>query len=205
MQQAHWVSFPSFRLNALNCRQHQELGRRPYQPARRARWVAKADVAFLEATKRASVDPPQKRRVFFVQSELDASLISAYRETEYRVTQADPFVLRVDVPSPELASLYKAKGASCAAFITACNQFSRALSDADNAIRQAGLATELKRRNLNFFDGVGQHPSGDWPGEPSFLVLGLALEAAKSLGKAYEQNAVIWCGPDAVPSLVLLR
>ena len=39
----------------------------------------------------------------------------------------------------------------------------------------------------------------------AILVLGLALEAAKSLGNAYEQNAVIWCGPDAVPSLVLLR
>ena len=55
----------------------------------------------------------------------DSSLIKAYEETEYRVTQGHPFVLRVDVPSPELASLYKAKSASCAAFITACNPFSR--------------------------------------------------------------------------------
>ena len=109
------------------------------------------------------------------------------------------------MPSPELASLYKAKSASCAAFITACNPFSRELSDADNAKRQAELAAELKRRSLSFFEGVGQHPSRDQPGEPSFFVLGLALEAAKSLGKAYEQNAVIWCGPDAVPNLVLLR
>lgn len=140
-----------------------------------------------------------------MQSELDASLINAYRETEYRVTQDHPLVLRVDVPSLELAAIYEAKGATCAAFITACNPFSRELSDADNAMRQAELAAELRRRSLSSFKGVGQHPSGDWPGEPSFLVLGLALEAAKSLGKAYEQNAVIWCGPDAVPSLVLLR
>ena len=135
----------------------------------------------------------------------DSSLIKAYEETEYRVTQGHPFVLRVDVPSPELASLYKAKSASCAAFITACNPFSRELSHAENTMRQAELAAELKRRSLIFFEGVGQHPSGGWPGEPSFLVLGLALEVAKSLGKAYEQNAVIWCGPDAVPSLVLSR
>ena len=134
----------------------------------------------------------------------DSSLIKAYEETEYRVTQGHPLVLRVNVPSPELASLYKAKGASCAAFITACNPFSRMLSNEDNAKRQAELAAELKRRSLSFFAGVGQHPSGNWPGEHSFLVLGLALEAARSLGKAYEQNAVIWCGPDAVPRLVLL-
>ena len=141
----------------------------------------------------------------FVQSELDASLINAYRETEYRVTQAHPLVLRVDVPSPELASLYNAKGATCAAFITACNPFSRELSHAENTMRQAELAAELNRRSFSVFEGVGQHPSGGWPGEPSFLVLWLALEAAKLLGNAYEQNAVIWCGPDAVPSLVLFR
>jgi hypothetical protein len=35
-------------------------------------------------------------------------------------------------------------------------------------------------------------------------VLGLALEAAKSLGRRHEQNAVVWSGPDAVPQLVML-
>lgn len=133
------------------------------------------------------------------------TLMKAYQETEYLVTQGHSFVLRVDTPSPELAGLYKAKGASCAAFITACNPYSNLLSSEENAKRQANLAAELKRRSLCFYAGVGQHPSGNWPGEPSFLVIGLALEAAKNLGKAYEQNAVIWCGADAVPKLVLLR
>ena len=81
----------------------------------------------------------------FVQSELDASLINAYRETEYLVTEAHLLVLRADVPSPELASLYKAKEASCAAFITACNPYSNLLSSEENAKRQANLAAELKR------------------------------------------------------------
>ena len=44
------------------------------------------------------------------------TLIKAYQETEYLVTQGHSFVLRVDTQSPELAGLYKAKGASCAAF-----------------------------------------------------------------------------------------
>ncbi len=141
----------------------------------------------------------------FVHSKLDASLINAYSETEYRVAQDFFFVLKVDVPSTELATLYKAKNVSCAAFITACNPFSRELNDADNAKRQAELMVELTRKSLSFIEGVGQHPSGDWPGEPSLLALGLTLEAAKSLGMAFEQNAIIWCGPDAVPNLVLLR
>ena len=141
---------------------------------------------------------------YAMNAECNKSLIRAYQETEYRVTQGHSLVLRIDTPSPDLASLYQAKGVSCAAFITACNPFSNLLSNEENAKRQASLSAELKRRSLCFFAGVGQHPSGNWPGEPSFLVLGLALEAAKSLGKAHEQNAVVWCGADAVPKLVLL-
>jgi hypothetical protein len=140
-----------------------------------------------------------------VQSELDASLVTAYQQTEYRVTEGEPFALRVDEPCPALLGLYRAKNVSCAAFITACNPFSRELTDVENAVRQTELACELKRRSLSYLEGIGQHPSGDWPGEPSFLALGLALEAAKSLGKVYDQNAIIWCGADAVPNLVLLR
>ncbi len=140
-----------------------------------------------------------------MQSELDAFLVAAYRETEYQVTEGAPFVLKVDEPCPALLGLYRAKNVSCAAFITACNPFSRELTDSENAVRQTELASELKRRSLSYLEGVGHHPSGDWPGEPSFLALGLALEAAKSLGKAFEQNAIIWCGADAVPNLVLLR
>ncbi len=138
-------------------------------------------------------------------SGLDLVLVTAYRETDYRVTEGESFVLRVDEPCLELLGLYRAKNVSCAAFITAYNPFSQELTDAENAVRQTELAAELRRRSLSYFGGVGQHPSGGWSGEPSFLALGLALEAAKSLGKAYEQNAIIWCGADAVPNLVLLR
>jgi hypothetical protein len=140
-----------------------------------------------------------------MRSGLDLVLVNAYRETEYHVTEGEPFALRVDEPCPELLGLYRVKNVSCAAFITAYNPLSLELTDAENAVRQTELASELKRRSLSYLEGVGQHPSGGWPGEPSFLALGLALEAAKSLGKAYEQNAVIWCGADGVPNLVLLK
>lgn len=72
-------------------------------------------------------------------------------------------------------------------------------------MRQEDLANELKQRSLIFIDGIGQHPSKEWPGEPSYLVFGLKLEAAKTLGVKYEQNAIIWTGSDAVPQLILLR
>ena len=74
-----------------------------------------------------------------------------------------------------------------------------------HAARQQALAKELSRRSLTFLRGIGQHPSNEWPGEDSFLVFGLTLEAAKVLGSKFEQNGFVWNGADGVPQLILLR
>lgn len=191
---------------ALSFIHHQELGRRPYQPARRARWVARADVASLYGTtKRYCVDPPTVEGFLFSESTLAPSLVQAYRETEYRVFGTEPFVITVGVACLELPALCHAHKVTCAAFITACNPVSQELAPRENRRRQDELAKELSQRSLKYVDGVGQHPTGGWPGEPSFLVLGLELEAAKSLGQSLEQNAIVWCGANGVPELVLLR
>lgn len=138
-------------------------------------------------------------------SEIDAITLQAYEETEFRVFGSSPTVLTIGRQSPDLAQLHKSHAVACSVFITACNPFSAALDDAANAARQASLAEELRQRSLGFVDGIGQHLSNEWPGEPSFLVFGLTLEAAKALGRRLEQNAIVWSGPDAVPELVLLR
>ncbi|WP_382225006.1 DUF3293 domain-containing protein [Hydrogenophaga atypica] len=93
----------------------------------------------------------------------------------------------------------------CAAFLTGCNPFSRKLTEIENQERQKSLAEELTRRSLIFLEGIGQHPSNNWPGEESFLVLGLEHQAAKTLGQRFEQNAIVCCGADGVPQLALLR
>ena len=116
----------------------------------------------------------------------------------------DPVVLEIDVASPALLALHRRRGVDCSCFITACNPFSRLLDSHSNQLRQDDLAAELRHRSLAYLSGEGRHPSNGWPAEPSFLVLGLALEAAKSLGRRHEQNAIVWSGPDAVPQLVML-
>ncbi len=131
--------------------------------------------------------------------------IQAYRETAYRVSGEPPLELRINEYNKSLASLYKVNRANCCCYITACNPLGQIISDASNADRQSVLAADLESRGLIFFKGIGEHPSGKPLGEPSFLVLGIALEAAKSLGNKYEQNAIVWCGSDAVPQLILLR
>ncbi|MDX2194323.1 MAG: DUF3293 domain-containing protein [Gemmatimonadales bacterium] len=137
-------------------------------------------------------------------STLSASLLTAYHQTHYQVSAATRFTLRIDAPSPELLALHTAHRVTASAYLTAWNPFSQKLNDAENAARQHRLEAELARRGVPFLPGIGQHPSNDWPGEPSVLALGLTLDA-RALGTAFEQNAIVWAGADAVPRLVLLR
>lgn len=142
-------------------------------------------------------------------STLAPELLRDYEETHYRVNAASPdqaeFVLRVGEVSKQLAAVHKKSGVDCSAFVTACNPWSESLTDAENAIRQASLLLALRVRSLRWHDGIGQHPSNQWPGEPSVLILGLSLVAAKVLAQDFEQNAFVWAGADAKPQLVVLR
>jgi hypothetical protein len=140
---------------------------------------------------------------------LSPVLMQAYEETHYCVNAGTPdqsaFVLRVGVVSKPLAGTHKKYGVDCSAYVTACNPWSETLPDAENSLRQASLLKTLRMRSLRWLHGVGQHPRNEWPGEPSVLILGLSLAAAKVLAQDFEQNAFVWSGSDAKPQLVVLR
>ena len=125
--------------------------------------------------------------------------------SDYRVDAAPPFVLKVGVPNDSLAQHLVQQNAKCAAYLTACNPLGQLLSDADNLRRQSELENELNRRSLQFIRGTGQDSRGEWPGEASFLIFGLSLEASRALARQYEQNAFVWCAKDAIPQLILLK
>ncbi|TCG09259.1 hypothetical protein BZM27_06330 [Paraburkholderia steynii] len=141
----------------------------------------------------------------FSDSKIPSETIQAYLETEYFAFGDASTTLRVGDANPQLAALHKAHDVNCSAFVTACNPFSENCSDAFNAASQETLACEIKRLGLTVIEGIGEHPSNKWPGEPSYLVPGLSLEAAKALGTQYRQNAIVWSAEDATPQLVLLR
>lgn len=190
----------------LTFAQHLEMGRRPCQPAYPGKVERESECGSSGSNQAGCASTLLETEGFlFSESVIDHGTIQAYLETHYLVHGDAPMTLQVAVPNPSLAELHKASRVDCSAFITASNPFSRAADDAINADRQAKLAQDLRDHGLTFIDGIGQHPSGSWPGEPSFFVLGLSLEAAKNLGIRHEQNAIIWCDPDAVPQLVLLR
>jgi hypothetical protein len=136
---------------------------------------------------------------------IDAATLQAYRETEYRAAADPPLVLHIGQLCKALAALHATHGVDTSAFLTACNPFSRPLRDAENALRQDDLKSDLQQLGIGFVEGIGQHPGNGWTGEPSVLALGLSLAEARSLGVRNEQNAIVWCDQDAVPQLILLR
>lgn len=137
---------------------------------------------------------------------IPSDTLRAYRETHY-IVAAKPraFTLRVDTPSAALGALYQDCGVDCAAFLTACNPHGLPQDAAANALAQDSLRGDLLARGLTCFPGEGRHPEGSWPAEASFLALALALADARALGRRHRQNAVLWCGPDTIARLVLLR
>ncbi len=140
-----------------------------------------------------------------VDTTIDSTLVTVYKETHYHVNGLQPFTLRIGTPSSELKKLYKESNTQSGTFITACNPHSVSLSDLENQERQQKLSHELRKRSLRFCDAEGQHPHGEWPAETSYFVLDMSLEAAKKLGLQFEQNAILWCDSDATPLLILLR
>ncbi|CAN4276785.1 Protein of unknown function DUF3293 [Methylophilaceae bacterium] len=137
-------------------------------------------------------------------SALNPELIKAYQSAEYHVMSAKPFILELGKRSEGLVDLAKRFKVECFTFITAYNPYSEVLSDKENAKRNGQLKQELDRLGLTIVIGYGQDPEMTRKKEDGFVVFGLGLDAAKELGVKFQQNAIVWCGADAVPNLVLL-
>ncbi len=145
----------------------------------------------------------------FQDTALSPKLIQAFLKTHYRVHEhgpdVPPLTLRVGQASAGLAALHQTHGVDGSAFLTAYNPYAKKADEKVNQNRQEDLKQELSGRSLTFLPGEGQHPTNGWEPEPSVLVLGLSLEAAKVMGRKCEQAAIVWIGPTAVPELVLLQ
>ena len=133
------------------------------------------------------------------------NLLESYRDTDYQVHALEPFTLRIGEVNEPLLRLFKQLRCDCAGFITASNPFSQKLDPNVNAQRHLDLMADLTSRSLIFIEGVGIGKDPDWPGEASYLIFGLGLEASRVLGNKFNQNAIVWCNAEAMPQLVLLR
>lgn len=132
--------------------------------------------------------------------------VQAYLATDYRLGHTDQdIVLPVGKHSERLAALFADKGVDCGAFLTAYNPRGTIQPDAANDQAHAQLAAMLQAQGLHAIEGSGSEEGTDWPSEKSYFALGMALDAAKAIGTHFDQDAIVWVGPDAVAQLILLR
>lgn len=139
-------------------------------------------------------------------SEISPELINSYKAADYQaVVDTDTITLHIDQHSAPLNQILTKFEHQCAAFITASNPLSRPQSPHLNQIRNTQLRHALTQHTHLVFAGVSTDPAKKWPAEKSFLALGINLKTAMSLGKQFDQNAVVWADTDAIPRLILLR
>ena len=132
--------------------------------------------------------------------------VRAYLATDYRLGHTDQdILLTIGKHSERLAMLFARNCVSCRAFLTAYNPQGTIQSDAANAQGHAELASKLQELGLQAIEGSGSEDGTDWPAERSFFALGLALEPAQAIGTHFDQDAIVWVGPDAAPQLIFLR
>ena len=136
---------------------------------------------------------------------LSPELMEAYRRTEYQVADGSyAFTLRIGEASDSLRTCHFAHGVECSAFLTACNPRSVPRAEVENADAMKRLARELEDEGYFVLSGRGVDPTGAWPGDPSFLVLGITEPDAVALGRRFDQHAVLFAGEDATPGLVIV-
>ena len=132
--------------------------------------------------------------------------VRAYLATDYRLGHTDQdIVLTIGQHSARMAALLASSGVDCGAFLTAYNPRGTIQSDAANERAHTQLAVKIQEFGLNAIEGSGSEEGTDWPSEKSYFALGLALEPSKTIGTHFDQDAIVWVGPNAVPQLILLR
>ena len=131
--------------------------------------------------------------------------IAAYKATDFCVDGDVPFILHIGEPCAALANLYAKENYASCAFISPCNPFGETADSNQNESRQAAFGRMLEARGLPCREGAGRDPRGKYPPEPGFLVLGTGRDEAIALGSELRQNAIVWCGEDCIPQLILLR
>lgn len=77
-------------------------------------------------------------------------------------------------------------------YITAYNPGSVAASSEGNEKRQRELIQAVAESGYPFYTGEGKGDSGEWPAEPSLLVLGVGEAEAAAMARRFGQAAVLF-------------
>ena len=122
-----------------------------------------------------------------------AALLDAYMKTNYRAdTPLGPIDIRIGLTQSTLNELLETHNAHSWAFVTAFNPHSVALSASENAFRHRQLCQSVDDAGYLNFPGEGIPDDDRWHSESSLLIIGISKVVAVSLGRSYQQNAILF-------------
>lgn len=131
---------------------------------------------------------------------------AAYQATDYRVELSEQsVVLRIGVAHPGFASWLGQRRYDKFAIVTAYNPGSVLLAESDNQLRHGALLTAVRQRGIPFRFGENRADAGDWPPEPSVVLLGVPVDVARALGRQFAQNAIVIGEAAGVPRLLWIK
>jgi hypothetical protein len=124
---------------------------------------------------------------------IDPTLRSAYEHTTYQVDlPAGPVAIRIGQRHPALDRFLRGQGAANWCFLTAWNPMSEPTSPEENARRQGELIEAVQKGGWAYWPGEGIGDGGNWPPEPSLLIAGVKLPAARALARRFRQAAFVY-------------
>jgi hypothetical protein len=116
----------------------------------------------------------------------DDALEAAYRATDYIVEDSSgPLCIRIGEPRSGIE-------AQSWAYVTACNPRSKLLPQGENARRLQDLERVIAELGFRFLHGEALARDGNWPAEPSLLILDIDEKAAIKLGRRFDQAAIVF-------------
>ena len=133
----------------------------------------------------------------------NSPLDRAYRQTSYYADLPDSRLrLRIGEPNAQLERFLQEQGCTTWAYLTAYNPRGVPVSAERNRALQEDLIALLEKNGHRYFLGEGKGDDGDWPAEPSLLVLGISPDEALGLGRQFEQIAILVGARGGKPELV---
>jgi uncharacterized protein DUF3293 len=132
---------------------------------------------------------------------IDQHVLEAYLNTVYTTEKPKLSIKIGEINHPLNVFLFD-NNSFYWAFVSASNPCSAVLSDAENDVRHKNMIEKVKTMNLRFCEGLGIPSENNWKDEKSLLILDISKKEAMKLGKAYNQNAIVYGKANKAPELL---
>lgn len=133
---------------------------------------------------------------------IDESLRQAYLATDYILAVGAVSIrLNIGRDAPELDRLLTARSVDTAAFVTAWNPRSAWLPVAENLLLAARLAAAVEECGFQSLPVTTTADDPRWI-EQGLFILGISEEAARRLGRDFDQNAIVMVNRGSPPRLI---